>query len=1304
MKRSQRVSVVFGRSSSRRRSAPVRPTLEGLEARLVMSGVNVSTYHNDSTSSGVNAAETTLSPNTVKVGSFGKLYSTAVDASVLAQPLVQTGVTIAAGSNTTAGSAGPHDIVLVATEKDSLYAIDTGAGTVLWKRSFLDPTNPAGDTNNTLNATAIASLTNTDVNTGDIAPNIGITGTPVIDPVTKVAYVVTATKETIGGATHFVQRLHAVNLTDGTDKATPSLVGDTTNGNTNNTPIYASGSGDGSVPDPNNPGKSIVQFNALRENQRTGLSLVNGSVYVEYASHGDNGPYHGWVTRYDVSNLSAGLRLTGVLNTSPNGGEAGVWQGSGKLSFDSSGAFFLETGNGPNSHPAQTYNAQGFPSDGNYYEAVLKVVTDPTSTPTANNPNGWGLKVADFFIPHNAGSLDAADSDFGSGAPLILPDSAGIAGHPHLLVAGGKQGVIYVVDRDSLGKFNATTDAVVSEQNVVNGDWGTPAYFNGKIYFVGGNSGGNTRSLTLNANGTLAIASQSTNKLGGLSGSPSISANGTTGGIVWNLDRSGTNSLHAYDASALTTELWNSNQAANNADTLGYNSKFATPTVANGEVFVGTSTNALVAYGLKSPPKLPPTAPSNLAATSPSSSSVSLTWTDNSTSPNVATGFTVQDSTDGVNFTTVATAPGGSTAITVGGLLAQTLYDFRINAFDGSGSSAFTKAVPITTGTASTQVPAAPTGLGGSAASANSVRLSWTNNATNQTGFALDRATDSAFTQNVVTQTLPASPTSFTDTAAGMTPGNTYYYRIRATNSAGPSTNSNVVPISIPVAPAAPTNPAVTVVTTTEIDLTWTDNAGTSATGYTILRATGTGNFVTYATEPAKNAAPGTSYGYKDTGATPGTSYRYEIEAVNSSGNNGFAAANAETITLAPSSLTSTPGNGQVSLTWTAPAGAVSYTINRGTAPGQESLYQSGVTATTYTDPAATNGTKYYYTVTAVNSNATHAPVLPSASAPSTEVSATPAPGAAAPVINFPSGFASGTAGVLTFNGGAAVVGSNLQLTDGGGYEARSVFTTNPVAIGKFTTTFNFQLSAGANTADGFAFVVQGVGNTALGGLGGSLGYQNITKSLAVKFDLYSNSGEGVNSTGVYTNGAAPMNVGSIDLTGTVNLHSGDPMTAKISYDGANLSESITDTVTKANFSHTYTGLNIASLVGAGQAYVGFTAGTGGLTATQNIQSWTYSTTAPAIATHALSVPPTAPAANSAAWAGNSSSTGIADQGATAGTARHPASGSKVNSRSANVPRVLYGYSFALNKTKAVKSITPPNQSGVKIIPVADLN
>jgi hypothetical protein len=1212
----------LARTQPRRR--PIRRAqlrVDELESRLAPAVVL--TFHNDIASTGLNNAETQLTPANVKVGSFGKLFVVPLDGQVYAEPLVDTGVTITNGVNTKAGAAGVHDVVFVGTEHDSLYAIDSSVtgGAILWQRTFLDTTNPTGDINNTLSATAIGSVPNGDVNSSDISPEIGITGTPVIDPATNLLYVVVKTKETIGGNAHYVQRLHVINIGNGTDAATPVLIGDTTNGNTNNTQIYVYGSGDGNVTDPyNGTGKSVVQFNALREHQRGALSLVNNQVYVEWASHGDNGPYHGWVVVWDVTNVrTTGFTMKGVFCTSPNNGLAGIWQGSGRLAFESNGsAFYFETGNGSGGAP--TLNASGFPSNANYNEALVKVVADPTTSPTNQNPNGWGLKVLDYFIPYNVASLDGADSDFGSGAPLLLPDSAGIPGHPHLMVAAGKEGKIYVIDRDSMGHFDPNNDHVLnavpdgSGHNTppvqIGGSLSTAAFFNGTIYWVSGYSS-SANAYTIAANGTLNKTSQTAiGNFGYLPGSVVVSANGTTSGVVWVMDRNA-NQIHAYDATTLATELWNSGQRAGGADNLGAVVKFAVPTVVNGEVYVGTS-NSLVVYGLTPPAGTVPNAPV-LSATALSGSSINLTWTDSTTPPNTATGYKIEQSTDNVTFTQVTTAPAGATSIAIGGLTPLKKYYFRIRGFNGVGNSNYsntanatttnqvalldfsggfagstnkltyngsavingTKAeltngggneagsffstspvdvtkfnsqftfqltagastadgftfciqgnaptalgptggglgygpdttggtggipnsmaikfdlynnqgegvdstglytggaaptnvgsidltpsgvdlhsgdvfqvnltydgttlavtikdtatgksatqnytinIPTTVTTGSAYVgftggtggvtatqdiltwtfapnaptsPNAPSGLGATAASATSVNLAWMNNATNQTGFHLDRATDAGFTTNLITENLPASPNSFTDTATGLAPGSTFYYRLRAYNSAGDSGNSNMATITIPLAPPKPTNQLVTGVTTTTIAMSWQDNAGHQADGYHILRAANHGAFSQVATLPPTSRTPPSTYTWTDTNLSPGVFYEYHIIAFNVSGNNDFAGVNATTLTLPPSGVSAAPGNVVVTLSWTAPTGAQTYNVYRGTTAGGESAtpLATGLTTTSYKDMAVTNGTKYYYTVTAVNANTSITPVIPSESARSTEVSATP--------------------------------------------------------------------------------------------------------------------------------------------------------------------------------------------------------------------------------------------------------------------------------------------------------------------------
>jgi fibronectin type 3 domain-containing protein len=1193
----------------RRPITRTRLALEALEQRLAPS-TDVLTYHYDAQGSGANTNETALTPSNVTVNSFERLMTTGVDGQVYAEPLVQNNVNITTGSN-----AGVHNVVFAATENDSVYAIDANdpnlTGTVLWQRTFLDVNNP---NDNTLGATAISTVSSGDVNTGDISPQIGITGTPVIDGGAGILYVVAKTKETINNQTYFVQRLHALNTADGTDVIAPYLLGTTTNGNTNNTQIFVYGNGDGSVTDPYyGTGKQVVQFNALRENQRGALNLNNGNLYVEWASHGDNSPYHGWVVEFNAANLkSTGWQLTGVLNTSPNGGLTGIWEGGGRLSFDpDENAFYFETGNGPTGHGNPTLNAAGFPIDGNYYEAVVKVVPDATTTAQNQNINGWGMKVSDYFIPYNIVALDNADDDLGSGAPLVLPDSMGITGHARLMVAAGKEGKIYVIDRDSMGHFNPNGDNVLnavpngSGQNtapvLIGGSLSTPAVYNNTLYWVSGYTS-NAYAYTLNSSGILSASSQTTiSNFGYVPGSVIVSANGSTGGVVWIMDRN-LNELHAYDASTLNTELWNSSMRAGGADSVGTVVKFAAPTEADGQVFVGT-TNSLVIYGLAVPATAVPNAPTNLTPTPLSSSSINLTWQDTTASPNQATSYSVEEAVGNGSFSAVATAPAGATSIAIGNLQSLTTYSFRIrgqnslgysqysnvatatttnqaalidfsggfansasqvtyngsaaingtkgeltndkgneagsffydtqvdvtgfqtqftfqispgsNTADGmtfciqnnaptalgatggglaysginhsvavkfdlynnsgegndstglytngaapsvpaidlsstginlhsgdtfqvnmayanktltvviqdtstgaQASQTYSIDIPGTIGNQSAYVgftggtggltatqdvltwtyvptaatsPNAPSGLGATPASATSVNLTWTNNATNQVGFHLDRATDSGFTQNLITETLPASPDSYTDTAAGLMAGGTYYYRIRAYNSAGDSGNSTPpASVTIPLPPPVPTNASVTNVTTSGAHLQWTDNAGHQCQGYYIERRIGnSGNFTTVATLPPTSRTPPDSYFYDDTNLMAGTSYQYEIICFNVSGNNGFASAAATTLTNPPSNVKATAGSAVVTLNWTAPTGAVSYNVYRATTAGGEGTtpYATGITTTSYTDNAVTNGTTYYYTVTALNGNASP---LPAESAQSAEVSATP--------------------------------------------------------------------------------------------------------------------------------------------------------------------------------------------------------------------------------------------------------------------------------------------------------------------------
>ena len=502
----------------------------------------------------------------------------------------------------------------------------------------------------------------------------------------------------------------------------------------------------------------------MHEADRPALSLVNGIVYEEWASHGDVGPYHGWVVAWNVTNLSTdGMVLAGVLCTDPNGGEGGIWGGGGGLTFDPDETFdgqpdfYFETGNGDPRGGNPPLDSNGFPADDSYYESLVKVEADPTTTATNQNSNGWGMKIVDYFTPYNVNALDDADEDFGSGSPLVLPDSAGIPGHPHLIVAAGKEGTIYLLDRDNLGKFNANDDNVLNSVYnpstgvttppvLINGSLSTPAYYHGTLYWVSGYNS-NAWSYVVAPNPapnppTVPVAAleptseTANNNFGYLPGSVMISADGSedpAGGIAWIMDTNN-NELHAYSTLSLSTEFWNSGPGSIAAV------KFAVPTVANGQVFVGTQ-NSLQIFGLTGPstPAQAPNAPANVSAQALSGSAVELNWTDSTVSPNFATNYAIQESTDGMNFVTAANAVQESTSYTVTGLNPNTTYYFQIVGSNSAGSSGPSNMATAMTTNQTGQTPTAPQGLGATPASGSEVYLTWTNTATNETGFVLTR-------------------------------------------------------------------------------------------------------------------------------------------------------------------------------------------------------------------------------------------------------------------------------------------------------------------------------------------------------------------------------------------------------------------------------------------------------------------------------------------------------------------------------------------------------------------------------------
>jgi len=515
------------------------PTQSATGLAAVTDFPGIFTYHNDTARTGQNRQEFALTLTTVNQTQFGKIFSCVLDGYAYAQPLYVANLAIP--------GQGIHNVVFVATEHDSVFAFDADntACSQLWMTSFINPN--AGTT----------TVPSGDVLSSDIVPEIGITGTPVIDPQSGTLYVVAKTKE---NGTYF-QRLHALDITTGAEKFGGPVV----------IQASVSGSGDGSV------GGNLA-FDPLRQNQRAALLLVNGVVYIAFASYGDNDPYHGWMLGYNA----ATLQQVAVFNATPNGSRGGIWQSGNGPAADSSGNVFVIIGNG-------TFDADVGGID--FGDSFLRLST-----------NAGGLTLVDFFTPFNQAFLAASDLDLGSTGPLLLPDQAGTA-HPHPVLGAGKDGNGYLVDRDNMGHFRSTDNSQIVQTISIStsGVFGVPAFWQNNIYFLGVNDVLKAFQLS---GGLLSTTptSQASTAFGFPGATPAISANGSTNGIAWVLDNSafatsGPAVLHAYDATNVATELWNSSQAANSRDQAGPAVKFTVPTVVNGRVYVGGQ-NQLTVFGL----------------------------------------------------------------------------------------------------------------------------------------------------------------------------------------------------------------------------------------------------------------------------------------------------------------------------------------------------------------------------------------------------------------------------------------------------------------------------------------------------------------------------------------------------------------------------------------------------------------------------------------------------------------------------------------------------------------------------------
>ncbi|HWY05840.1 MAG TPA: putative Ig domain-containing protein [Candidatus Acidoferrales bacterium] len=527
---------------------------DGSKSASVTIGVTdlsgVTTYHNNLSRDGTNTQEYALTTANVTTNSFGKLFSCPVDGAVYAQPLWVANLNI---------NGGTHNVVFVATTHDSVYAFDADIGPCVtyWQKPLLGVGETFVDYNDVLSA--------------DIQPDIGITGTPIIDLSTKTLYVVTKSKSTgtscmPSASCH--QWLHGLSLTDGSEKfGGPATI---------DASITVPGTGDGSS-------GGVLAFNTLTESQRPGLALVNGVVYISWASHGDNDPYHGWVIGFNAGNLA--IPPAAVWNSTPNQvagspSRGGIWMSGGAPAADSSNNLYFLTGNG-------SFDADSGGS--NYGDSTVKLST------------ASGLTVAGYFTPSDQLNLNFNDSDHGAGGAAILIDQPS-GPVPHLLIGGGKNGALYLVNRDNLGGFDPTTNHVV-QVLTIESIFATSAFWNNSLFIAG--KGGALKQFTFDPTGGLfgiSPAHSSPGSFGFPGATPSVSSNGSsTNGIVWALDNTnyctlqspgcGPTVLHAYDATNVSTELWNSSQAGGNRDQAGIAVKFTVPTVANGKVYVGTRGN-----------------------------------------------------------------------------------------------------------------------------------------------------------------------------------------------------------------------------------------------------------------------------------------------------------------------------------------------------------------------------------------------------------------------------------------------------------------------------------------------------------------------------------------------------------------------------------------------------------------------------------------------------------------------------------------------------------------------------------------
>jgi hypothetical protein len=514
---------------------------QGLWPRVSPSQTNVLTYHNDNFRTGQNLSESYLTVSNVNPSNFGELFTVPVDGKVDAQPLYVSGLTIP--------GLGWRNVVFAATEHDSVYAFDADTGALYWQTSLLQNGESPSDPRSCF----------------QVVPEIGVTATPVIDVQAGpngAIYVVAMSEDSNG---NYFQRLHALDITTGAEQF----------GGPVNIQAAYPGVGDNSI-------DGMVIFDPSQYKERPGLLLDNGIVYTTWSSHCDYEPYTGWLIGYDELSLAE----TAIFNFTPNGGQAAIWASGAGPAADGAGHLFFSLGNGTFD---TTLDSNGFPAYGDYGNAFVRVST-----------LSGQLAADSYWTMYNTTAESSIDEDLGSGGIMLMPTVFDNNGQPHYLAVGaGKDQNIYVVDRTNLGGFDPNDNRNIYQELPLalnGGEFGISAWFNGQVYFGAVNDAIKAFAVT-NAQLSSTPISQTAQVFEYPGAIPSISANGTSSGILWAVENSTPAVLHAFDATNLATELYNSNMAPNGRDNFGPGNKFITPTIANGKVFVGTP-NSVAVFGL----------------------------------------------------------------------------------------------------------------------------------------------------------------------------------------------------------------------------------------------------------------------------------------------------------------------------------------------------------------------------------------------------------------------------------------------------------------------------------------------------------------------------------------------------------------------------------------------------------------------------------------------------------------------------------------------------------------------------------